>query len=267
MNDINQDKPPLPPYIPPASGQTRLPQASPEDDPLDREPIKGVMGVIEAILRQPRRVMFALRQPGAWKIIAAMVFAAVLCALIYGVIVGTFSRGDQLWIAPVKIVIGLLISALICLPSLYIFGCLSGSQARLTEMVGLVAGLLVLMTLLLIGFAPVAWLFSESTNSICWMGTLHLAFWFIATAFGLRFLGAGFKATQARSQSGLYVWAIIFVLVALQMTTALRPILGTSDTFMPAEKKFFLKHWMDCAGGAEKNPDAWEEGQDVRISE
>jgi len=187
---------------------------------------------------------------------------ATLCMLIYGVVVGTFSRGDQLWIAPVKMVVGLLISALICLPSLYIFGCLSGSQARLTEMVGLVAGLLVLMALLLIGFAPVAWLFSESTNSICWMGTLHLTFWAIATVFGLRFLSAGFKATKSRSQSGLYVWALIFVLVALQMTTALRPILGSADTFMPAEKKFFLKHWVDSAGGMERNPGVGQPEQD-----
>jgi hypothetical protein len=38
---------------------------------------------------------------------------------------------------------------------------------------------------------------------------------------------------------------IIFVVVCLQMTTALRPILGTSDTFLPTEKRFFLAHWFD----------------------
>jgi hypothetical protein len=30
------------------------------------------------------------------------------------------------------------------------------------------------------------------------------------------------------------------------MTTALRPILGTADTFFPTEKEFFLAHWGDC---------------------
>jgi hypothetical protein len=30
------------------------------------------------------------------------------------------------------------------------------------------------------------------------------------------------------------------------MTTALRPILGKSDTFFPTEKKFFIGHWGDC---------------------
>jgi len=215
------------------------------DDPAEREPIRGVLAAAEAVLRQPRRVMFQLQQPGAGKLIAAMLFIAIVCSLIYGVIVGSFSGGTQWWAAPVKICTGLLISTLICLPSLYIFACLSGSQARLAEIGGLVAGLLMLMTLLLIGFAPVAWLFSQSTNHLAWMGALHLIFWGIATVFGLRFLEAGFSHSKARSNAGLNTWAVIFVLVVLQMTTALRPIVGTADTLLPAEKKFFLSHWGD----------------------
>ncbi|HXT40394.1 MAG TPA: hypothetical protein VN887_10255, partial [Candidatus Angelobacter sp.] len=161
-------------------------------------------------------------------------------------VVGTFSGGVQLWAAPAKVAAGLLLSALICLPSLYIFACLSGSSARLTEVVGLVAGLTMLMTILLIGFAPVAWVFSQSTQSVVAMGALHLAFWFISTYFGLRFLNAGFNACQGRSTGGIRVWMSIFILVMLQMTTAVRPLIGKADTLLPVEKKFFVSHWMDC---------------------
>ena len=59
----------------------------------------------------------------------------------------------------------------------------------------------------------------------------------------------GFANANARSHAGLNVWIVIFLLVALQMTTALRPILGTSKTFLPMEKKFFLAHWGDCLKG------------------
>jgi hypothetical protein len=166
------------------------------------------------------------------------------------VVVGTFSNGVQLWAAPAKIAGGMLVSALICLPSLYIFTCLSGSQARLSEICGLLGGMLMLTTILLIGFAPVAWLFSQSTESVAWMGTLHLVFWFIATGFGLRFLSNAFTHSQARSQAGLSTWSIIFVLVAVQMTTALRPIVGKADTFLPREKKLFLAHWGDSLSQA-----------------
>ena len=100
-----------------------------------------------------------------------------------------------------------------------------------------------LMTILLIGFAPVAWLFSQSTESVVWMGALHLAFWLIATFFGLRFVETGFSHSKARSHAGLNVWIIIFMLVAVQLTTALRPIVGKAPTFLPKEKKFFVTYW------------------------
>jgi hypothetical protein len=244
MNEQNSVPPQIPPQIPPLVTPSGVLQLG--DDPAERVPISNVVAAIDAILRHPRRVMFQLRQPEAGKLIAMMLFVSVVCSLVYGVVAGTFSGGVQLWAAPSKIALGLMISALICLPSLYIFTCLSGSQARLVEVCGLLAGLLMLMTILLIGFAPVAWIFSQSTESLAWMGTLHLVFWFIATIFGLRFLEAGFSHSNARSHAGFNTWVMIFVLVAVQMTTALRPILGKADTFLPMEKQFFMSHWGDC---------------------
>ena len=238
MNDPQS----TPPLLSPSSGGP--PSLPPGASPDEAVPIANLVGAIEAILRQPRRVMFQLRQPGSGRLIAAMLTVSVVCGLIYGLIAGTFSGGTQLWAAPVKIACGLLISGFICLPSLYIFSCLSGSSARLSEVFGLVAGLLLLMTILLIGFAPVAWVFSQSTESVAAMGALHLAFWFIATCFGLRFLSAAF-AHYSHSGDGLKVWIAIFLLVMLQMTAALRPILGTADTFLPKEKQFFISHWIE----------------------
>jgi len=249
MNESNPNPPSYPPQGNPNLPPPPILGARPlGEDPTEREPIANVIGAIEALLRQPRRLMFQLRQPGAGKIIAGMLFVAILCSAIYGVIVGSFSGGVQWWAAPVKVTTGLLISTIICLPSLYIFTSLSGAQARLIEIFGLVVGLLMLMTILLVGFAPVAWLFSQSTNHIAWMGFLHLLFWGISTAFGLRFLQAGFAHAKARSNSGLNTWAVIFVLVVLQMSTALRPLVGTSEDMLPKEKKFFLTHWFDSMG-------------------
>jgi len=227
------------------------------EEPGEREPFPHVFAAIESILRQPRRLMFQLRQPGAGRIITAMLFVSVVCALVYGVVAGTFSGGMQLWAAPVKIAAGLMISAAICVPSLYIFACLSGSQARLAEVCGLLAGLLMLMTILLVGFAPVAWIFSQSTESVGWMGALHLGFWLVATLFGLRFLKNGFSHTGAKSEAGVNVWIVIFLLVALQMTTAMRPIIGKADSFLPppTDKKFFVGYWLEnLDNNAPKHP-------------
>jgi hypothetical protein len=251
MNENNPiTPPPVPPRLPPPPGGWEELGENPEE----QQPIPGIAAAIESILRQPRRVMYQLRQPGAGKLVGGMLLISIVCALIYGVVVGSFSGGDQWWAAPVKIAGGLMVSTVICLPSLYIFACLSGSQARLMEIVGMVSGLLLLMTILLIGFAPVAWLFSQSTNSLCWMGTLHILFWLVSTIFGLRFLNAAFSHSRAKSNAGLSTWIVIFVLVVLQMSTALRPIVGRADTFLPEpeKKKFFLTHWFDCMREGER---------------
>ena len=235
----------MPPLLNPGSQPNSSSGPKPlGDDPQDRESIRGPVSAIESILRHPRRVLYQLRQPGAGHVIVALFLITVLCSLIYGFIVGTFSMGIQLWAAPVKIAAGLVISAVICLPSLYIFSCLSGTQARLIEVVGIIAGLLALMTVLLIGFAPVAWVFSQSTDSLPAMGALHLTFWCIATYFGIRFLSEGFAHLSGKP-AGLRVWVTIFLLVMVQMSTALRPIVGKADTLLPVEKKFFLKHWFE----------------------
>src|SRR5213594_2267068 len=132
---MSDDRYSTPPPIPPTFAAAGAVGGSlPLDDaPDDRAPIPGIVSAVEAVLRQPRRITYHLRQPRPGGLIAALLAIAVVSSLIYGVVVGTFSGDSQLWIAPVKITVGLLFSALICLPSLYIFSCLSGSHARLVE--------------------------------------------------------------------------------------------------------------------------------------
>jgi hypothetical protein len=211
----------------------------------DRKPITSLAAAIEAVLREPRRVLYQLTQPQQGRLTRELLLLTLLSSYIYGLVVGTFSGGEQLLAAPVKIAGGLLLSAVICLPSLYIFSCLSGARASLSEVCGLFAAFLALTTILLVGFAPVAWVFSQSTASVATMGALHLLFWFIATAFGLRLLERGFYHFGAQGAM-MRIWTAIFVLVALQMTTALRPLVGTAPTLLPATKQFFLAHWMEA---------------------
>lgn len=254
--DINNPNPNPAPTVPPiiaatppvipaqaAAAQAAAPALAPE---VDLKPIDSLGAAIEAILRQPRKVFFHLGQPNAGMLTVALLIIATVGALVYGFVIGTFSGGAQYWAAPIKVAGGLLVSAFICLPSLYIFACISGSPARLKEVAGLQAGLLALMTVLLLGFAPVAWVFSQSTESEIVMGLLHLLFWAVACGFAVHFLTTGFRQISGKDVGAVKVWVVIFVLVMLQMTAALRPLVGTADTFLPTEKKFFLGHWLSC---------------------
>jgi hypothetical protein len=72
--------------------------------------------------------------------------------------------------------------------------------------------------------------------------------------FGIRFLMLAFRHFGLRSRAGLHVWVAIFLLVSLQMTTALRPLLGSAETVLLVKKTFFITHWLDCTASRPPEP-------------
>ena len=90
------------------------------------------------------------------------------------------------------------------------------------------------------------------------MGALHLILWVIAIGFGLRLIGAMGRLLAGATGGQMKLWNLIFILVCLQMTTTLRPIIGTSDRFLPGEKKFFLTHWFETMGKSANSKPAQE---------
>ena len=68
-----QPVPPIPP-IPPVSSYAPKPLG---ENPEERVPITSPIQAIEAILRQPRRVMYQLRQPGAGPLIMYLMLVGI----------------------------------------------------------------------------------------------------------------------------------------------------------------------------------------------
>jgi hypothetical protein len=62
---------------------------------------------------------------------------------------------------------------------------------------------------------------------------------------GLRLVWLALGNQRAVFGGHLVVWALMFLLVCLQMSTTLRPLIGTSAAFLPAEKQCFLAHWWE----------------------
>ena len=206
---------------------------------------KSPLLIIEALLKFPGRIIYELQNNWRAGLTGWLLAFALIGMATYGLVVGSFSGGAQMWIAPAKLALGTLFSILICLPSLYIFAGLAGIDVRLRTVVGVLFAAIALSALLLIGFAPVAWIFSQSTDSVPFMGGLHLILWVIAIGFGLRLIGAMGRLLAGSTGDQMKLWNLIFILVCLQMTTTLRPIIGTSGRFLPGEKKFFLTHWFE----------------------
>ncbi|MEO1835547.1 MAG: hypothetical protein ABGZ49_08645, partial [Akkermansiaceae bacterium] len=113
------------------------------------------------LLKRPLSLIYSLEtDEDGRQILLRLLLISIASLVIFGLVVGTFSWQEQIWAAPLKIVSGLLFSGLICLPSLYIFACLGGLDAKFRTIVGVLCGLIALSGLLLVGFAPVVWLFS-----------------------------------------------------------------------------------------------------------
>jgi len=208
-------------------------------------------GVLATLLKNPAELLRALGGGRPGPILLRLVLAIAICGAVYGLVMGSLSGGVQLWAAPAKLVAGLFASILLCLPSLHIFLCLNGADLRAAQVTGALLGMVALITLLLVGFAPVAWIFSQSTDSLAVMGLLHLLFWVIGLWFGVRLiqgLAACANDSGPASLGHLKVWIVIFVLVSLQMSSALRPLIGTAPTLLPSEKRFFVQHWVENLG-------------------
>ena len=230
----------------PSSTQNQSSKPPPIPSRFAFEPLPGRASpalIIETLLKCPGRIVYELQNNWRAALPLWLVSLTLLGMAAYGVVVGSFSGGAQMWIAPAKIATGTMLSILICLPSLYIFTCLSGIEARLRTVIGVFFAAVGLGALLLIGFTPVAWIFSQSTDSVAFIAALHIGLWAIGIAFGLRLIDAMGRFLTGSTQSHLKLWGFIFVLVCLQMMTTLRPIVGRSDHLLPSEKKFFLAHW------------------------
>lgn len=241
MNENNDTNPVQPATNPPTSP----PLAGKVQEPLPEKP--NIRDLFEALLRRPAELA-RHKASGERSTLLRFGVIAVASILVFGFVLGTFAYGNQLWAAPLKLGVGLLFAGLICFPSLYIFSSLAGSNASAARMGGLLAGMLALSGLLLLGFAPALWIFAQGTASFGFMGFLSIASWLVALSFSYRFLRMALRETGATQSAPLMIWISIFLLVTLQLSTSLRPILGRSDKFLTTEKKFFLQHWGEMIG-------------------
>src|SRR5436309_546591 len=107
---------PLPPPLP-SSGSSRRFAFEPLAE--DASPF----AIIDSLLKHPGRILHDLQNN--WRATVALwLIAVALCGMaVYGLVVGSFSGGAQMWIAPAKLMLGTTLAALICLPSLRV--CLS----------------------------------------------------------------------------------------------------------------------------------------------
>ena len=201
--------------------------------------------IVAALLKTPEKLSDALASDKGL-LTSSLTFLAVagVCHAIFGFAVGLFAGGDIAVMDFVKAPLVAIGSLFICFPSLYVFACVSGSPLSISQTLALGSSCIAMVGFLLIGLAPVVWLFAVSTASLPFMVILILLVWLIAMSFAARYVGKLKANTLFQRQSGIKVWFLILAIVTLQMATCMRPMLGTSERgWLTTEKKFFLSHF------------------------
>jgi len=203
--------------------------------------------VVEILLKTPGVWFEQVSSNKAYSSMFMLFTISVFCYLSYSLIVGSYSGNEQWLAAPVKIILGTVVSILLCYPSLYIFSCLAGADISPGKAMALLTSGMTLSAVLLIGFAPVAFVFTFAIRSTFFMGLVHFLAWGISMYFGIRHIGNGLKEMSSNHPRLIRIWGAILVITMLQMTVTLRPILGESDKFLSNEKRFFIEHWIENA--------------------
>jgi len=234
----------LPP-LPPRTRTSRLARLKEDFLPLE-EPFT-LARLIDALLKRPGQMAHVLTHNQRYEAGLLLLATTLAGMALYGFIMGTFSGGAQLWLFPLKVTVGFLFCGLLCLPSLYIFASLCGARQSLGDMAFVLLSALALCALLMVGFAPITWVFSQSTQAAFFMGALHVAFFAGAVRFALRQLRTVLSVLNESETAALRAWGLLFLVVVLQMCTTLRPLVGPFDGFAFQEKQFFLAHWLEAA--------------------
>lgn len=175
--------------------------------------------------------------------ITRLLLGAVLCFAAYGATAGLFQGGTQVGWSAVKTPLIVLGTALLCLPSLYVFATLAGARLTPPRFAFVVAAFLALLGLLALGLIPINWLFSVSSRSLLFVVWLHVTAWVVAICLARRFLRSVFTEDGPRRAVG--VWLVLFVVVSFQVTTCLRPVLWR-DANAPAfegQRLSFMEHF------------------------
>ena len=130
----------------------------------------------------------------------------------------------------IKLPVLFLVTLLICLPTLYFFNLLYGSQLTFTQTAALMMAAVTVTAALTLAFGSITLFFWLTVPDYEFFVLLNVGVLAITAWWGLSFLRQGMRYVQqgARAPMGriLAAWIAIYAFVGTQMGWALRPFFG-----------------------------------------
>lgn len=125
-----------------------------------------------------------------------------------------------------------------------VFACLSGGTMSFVWIAGLGLVCTAMMGCVMAALSPILWLFAVSTASVGFFTVFALAIAAVAAIFARRPIHAVASIGEVTNTAGLRVWFVVFMIVALQAVTLVRPMLSPlGERATPPGKCFFVRHF------------------------
>ena len=191
------------------------------------------LAVIEQILRNRQQFFeeirdgFGLRPKVRSMLVSSFVFLAV-----YGAVLGSTHSPAQALSSAVKLPVMFLATLLVCVPTLYFFNVLFGSDQGISQNVALILTAIAVTAVLLVSFAPISIFFLLTTSQYQFFKLLNVAVFGISGLMGIVFLGQGMQvmkgseAGQSERRWVLRLWMFLYAFVGSQLAWTIRPFIG-----------------------------------------
>jgi hypothetical protein len=228
-------------------------QIMPPPSPVPGSAPTGFVAPLVELLQHPDRLMARSRDTDELRTALTLFIGSLVCAAAYGAASGCFQGGWQVLASTIKAPLILYGSVALCAPSLFVFSSLAGAKLTWRRFFIILAGFSGLLGLLLVGFMPISWLFSVSSNSISFVVWLHIAAWCTALFFAGRFVSQ--SLSDAAGKATIALWLVLFLAVSFQVATVVRPVLWRAPgaPFIESGKKFFTEQLGSAMDPAEPN--------------
>jgi hypothetical protein len=170
------------------------------------------------------------------RIIGSMTVLCILLSSLYGLLMGMYNSIFQAISSAIKLPILFLLTALICVPSLYTFNVLLGQRFKFLQTVSLMVMTLGTTTILLASLAPIAFFFTLTTpDNYQFLLLMHVLIFGLCGIYGVRYLYRGssyiaFRMEQPLNNLLLRIWIVIYAVVGMQLGWRLRPFIGSPSS-------------------------------------
>jgi hypothetical protein len=172
------------------------------------------------------------RQQELPRIIASMSLLCAILSAIYGSTMGMNHSIPLTLSSAIKLPILFLLTAAICIPSLYTFNVLLGQRFKFLQTVALMVMTLGTTTILLASLAPLSFFFALTSKDYPFLMLMHVAIFGLCGLYGVQYLSRGcgylaFRMGQPLNNLLLRIWIGIYAVVGMQLGWRLRPFVGT----------------------------------------